>query len=249
MRPLNALVNAASIAAILVIWYLITAFNLVPRVFVPSPVAVYAKIVTGLTGGLLLTQTVNTVLSMLVGWLACSALGVALGSLIGNWPFARKALAPVLELFRPMPPAAVIPLAIAILGLSREMSLAVIIFGSLWPALLATIYGFSSIEPRLREVGAALKLSPLQFIWKIALPNAAPDILAGMRLSMVIALVLAVITDMITGQIGLGSLVVLASRTFDMAGLFAGLLLLSMIGFVSNYALQSVERRVLAYRL
>jgi ABC-type nitrate/sulfonate/bicarbonate transport system permease component len=87
MRPLNALVNAASIAAILVIWYLITAFNLVPRVFVPSPVAVYAKIVTGLTGGLLLTQTVNTVLSMLVGWLACSALGVALGSLIG---YARE---------------------------------------------------------------------------------------------------------------------------------------------------------------
>jgi ABC-type nitrate/sulfonate/bicarbonate transport system permease component len=69
-----------------------------------------------------------------------------------------------------------------------------------------------------------------------------------MRLSMVISLVLAVITDMITGQIGLGSLVVLASRMFDMAGLFGGLVILSLIGFISNSALQYAERRLLAYR-
>ena len=248
MRATKLIINTASIAFLLLVWYLATHFGLLPRVFVPSPVSVYQKILSGFSGGTLLTQTMNTVLSMLFGWLACSVLGILLGSIIGNWPLARRAVAPVLELFRPMPPAAVIPLAIAILGLTREMSLAVIIFGSIWPALLATVYGFASIEPRLREVGDALDMSPVQFIWKIALPNAAPDILAGMRLSMVIALVLAVITDMITGQVGLGSLVVLASRTFDMAGLFAGLALLSLIGFVSNFALQTVERYVLAYR-
>jgi ABC-type nitrate/sulfonate/bicarbonate transport system permease component len=185
---------------------------------------------------------------MLIGWFACSILGIILGSIIGNWPLARRALTPILEICRPLPPAAIIPLAIAILGLTREMSLAVIIFGAVWPALLATVHGFVSIEPRLREVGEALNMGSLQFIWKIALPNAVPDIIAGMRLSMVISLVLAVITDMITGQIGLGSLVVLASRTFDMAGLFSGLVLLSAIGFTSNAALQAVEKRLLAYR-
>ena len=147
-----------------------------------------------------------------------------------------------------MPPAAVIPIAIAIFGLSPEMSLVVVIFGAIWPALLATVHGFSSVEPRLKEVGQALAMSPLALIWKIALPNATPDIIAGMRLSLVVSLVLVVITDMITGQPGLGSLVVLASRTFDMAGLFAGLVLLSLIGLISNAAIVAVERRLLAYQ-
>lgn len=249
MRVSNIAVNVASITVLLLIWYLATYFNLVPRVFVPSPVAVYQKIVSGFgSNGMLAKQASSTILSMLLGWFACSILGIALGSIIGNWPLAQRALTPIMEICRPMPPAAVIPLAVAILGLTREMSLAVIIFGAIWPALLATVHGFVSIEPRLREVGEALNMSSFDFIWKIALPNAVPDIIAGMRLSMVISLVLAVITDMITGQVGLGSLVVLASRTFDMAGLFAGLVLLSVIGFVSNAALQLVERRLLAYR-
>jgi ABC-type nitrate/sulfonate/bicarbonate transport system permease component len=247
-RTTGVLINAASIGAILLLWYVATRYGWVARVFVPSPVAVYDKLISGFTEGKLLVQTLSTVLSMFFGWFACSLLGIVLGSIIGIWPFARQALSPVLEIFRPMPPAAVIPVAIAIFGLTREMSIAVIIFGAIWPALLATVHGFASIEPRLVEVGRALNMSPIAFIWKIAIPNATPDIIAGMRLSLVISLVLAVITDMITGQVGLGSLVVLASRTFDMAGLFGGLVLLSLIGFVSNSALQFAERRLLAYR-
>jgi ABC-type nitrate/sulfonate/bicarbonate transport system permease component len=69
-----------------------------------------------------------------------------------------------------------------------------------------------------------------------------------MRLSMVVSLVLVVITDMITGQLGLGSLVVLAFRTFDTAGFFTGLCVLSVVGLTSNAILQFAERRLLSYR-
>lgn len=244
----NILINVLSIGCLILIWYAVVAAHLVPVAFVPSPVAAYDSLASGFMTGTLFAETLNTVFAMLVGWLACSVLGVILGSIIGIWPLARQSIGPVLEIFRPMPPAAVIPLAIAILGLTQGMSLSVVIFGAIWPALLATVHGFSSIEPRLREVGRALDMSMLSFIWKIALPNATPDIIAGMRLSMVVSLVLVVITDMITGRNGLGSLVVLASRTFDMAGLFGGLILLSLVGFVSNAAIQAVERRVLRYK-
>ncbi|AKI02686.1 ABC-type nitrate/sulfonate/bicarbonate transport system, permease component [Hoeflea sp. IMCC20628] len=241
-------INTISIGSLIVIWYGVTAAQLVPRVFLPSPVSVWQSLSTGFVSGTLLEQTTHTVVAMLVGWFLCSLLGVVLGSIIGVWPLARLSLGPVLEIFRPMPPAAIIPVAVAIFGLSREMSLIVVIFGAIWPALLATVHGFSAIEPRLKEVGAALEMSPLAFVWKIALPNATPDIIAGMRLSMVISLVLVVITNMLTGQVGLGSLVVLASRTFDMAGLFAGLCLLAVIGMISNSVLQFAERRLLSYR-
>ena len=248
MRAARIATDVCSIGSVLLLWYLATRFGLVSRVLVPSPVVVFNRIVAGFTTGQLAEQLLSTVGSMLLGWLLCSLLGIALGAVIGIWPLARRALAPVLEIFRPLPPAAVIPVAIAVLGLSREMSLFVIVFGAIWPALLATVHGFASVEPRLVEVGQALALTRMQFITKVALPNAAPDILAGMRLSLVISLVMAVITDMISGQVGLGSLVVLASRTFDMAGLFSGLVLLSVIGFVSNALIQRVEGRVLAYQ-
>jgi sulfonate transport system permease protein len=244
----NLLVNILSIGSLILVWYICSTEGWVPRVFLPSPLEVWGSLYTGFTEGTLLDETLNTVFSMLTGWFACSLLGVMLGSLIGIWPLARLSLGPVLEIFRPMPPAAVIPLAIAIFGLTPQMSLGVVIFGAIWPALLSTVHGFSAIEPRLRDVGQALNMSPLAFIWKIALPNATPAIITGMRLSMVVSLVLVVITDMITGQLGLGSLVVLASRTFDMAGLFAGLCLLSVIGLTSNAVLQAVERRLLSYK-
>ena len=244
----NLAIDLAAISCLLVLWYIAAASAWVPPAFVPSPVAVCQRLISGFADGTLLVETARTVIAMLAGWFACSLLGIALGSIVGIWPLARQSLGPVLEIFRPMPPAAVIPIAIAIFGLSPEMSLVVVIFGAIWPALLATVHGFSSVEPRLKEVGQALTLSPLAFIWKIALPNATPDIIAGMQLSLVVSLVLVVITDMITGQPGLGSLVVLASRTFDMAGLFAGLVLLSLIGLISNAAIVAVERRLLAYQ-
>jgi len=247
-RLRNLATDLAAISCLLVLWYVAAAASWVPPAFVPSPVAVYQRLISGFADGSLLVETARTVIAMLAGWFACSLLGIVVGSIIGIWPLARQSLGPVLEIFRPMPPAAVIPIAIAIFGLSPEMSLVVVLFGAIWPALLATVHGFSSVEPRLKEVGQALTLSPLAFIWKIALPNATPDIIAGMRLSLVVSLVLVVITDMITGQPGLGSLVVLASRTFDMAGLFAGLVLLSLIGLVSNAAIVAVERRLLAYQ-
>lgn len=242
------MIDAASLGLLVLFWYGATASGWVPRVFVPSPIAVYLRLVAGFTKGTLLLQTWSTIFTMVKGWLLSSILGIALGSVIGIWPLARKSLAPVLEIFRPMPPAAIIPVAIAIFGLTSQMALGVVVFGAMWPALLATVHGFSSVDPRLKEVGQALNLSPLEFIWKIGLPNATPDIIAGMRLSMTVSLVLVVVTDMITGHLGLGSLVVMATRTFDMAGLFSGLVLLAIIGLCSNGLLQGVERSLLSYR-
>src|SRR5690554_6999801 len=87
----------------------------------------------------------------------------------------------LLEFLRPLPASAVFPIAISLMGLSNGMVLTVIAFGTLWPMLIATVHGFSAVEPRLYEVAAALKLSRIRIILTIALPSAMADILAGMR--------------------------------------------------------------------
>ena len=128
------------------------------------------------------------------------------------------------------------------------MVLAVVAFGAMWPVLLATIHGFASVHVRLREVAEALQLSRPTFAFDIALPNAMPDILAGMRLSMTVALIVAVVGEMIASQAGLGQTILLAARSFRADDLFAGVLLLGAIGFASNALLAVTERRLLRWQ-
>jgi sulfonate transport system permease protein len=242
---------ATSVAVFLVLialWQEICVERWISPVFLPGPDRTLDALWRGLTEGNLVGALGSTVERMVYGWLLASMLGVALGTLIGSSRAARRYLGPTLEFLRPIPASAVIPVAIAFLGLSNKMVLGVIAFGTIWPMLLATVHGFADIEPRLIEVSRALRLTRLDLIWKIALPNALPDILAGMRLGLTIALILAVVGEMLASQEGLGLDILLASRAFRSADLFAGVALLGFTGYVSNLALQIVERRVLRWR-
>jgi sulfonate transport system permease protein len=93
-----------------------------------------------------------------------------------------------------------------------------------------------------------LHLSKAAFIWKIGLPNAVPDIVAGMRLSLTVALILSVIGEMLSGQEGLGTAILLAARAFRAPELYAGIAMLGLIGLVSSYGLLLVERRIVRWR-
>jgi ABC-type nitrate/sulfonate/bicarbonate transport system permease component len=140
------------------------------------------------------------------------------------------------------------PVVIAIVGLSGGMVLIVIALGAIWPVLLATVHGVSSVEPRLMEVSRSLRLGRFATLWKISLPNSQPDILAGMRIGLTVSLILAVIGEMLTSEAGLGYHVLVAARAFRSADLFAGVILLGLIGLVSNVVLQEIERYMLRWK-
>ncbi len=237
----------AGLGAVLLLWHGVTVTGLVSRVFLPTPEAALAALQRGMSRDLP-AQTVSTILLMLQGWLVASGVAILLGAAIGLLRPVREALEPTLEFLRPLPASAIIPVAVAVFGLTPGMVLGVVVFGSLWPTLLATVHGFKSVEPRLGEVARALGMSRLAFIWKMGLPNAVPDIIAGMRLSLTIALILAVVCEMLSGGQGLGTAILLAGRAFRSADIFAGLILLALIGLVSNIALAAAERHLLRWR-
>jgi sulfonate transport system permease protein len=245
--------SAAVFAGLLGCWWLASNAGWVSRVFLPTPEATLLSLAEGLnlTGsgnGELLAFTQATVSRMLQGWLLASLIGVALGALIGTSAAARAWLQPTLEFVRPLPASALLPLAISIFGLSPNMVLSVVAFGAMWPVLLATVHGFAAVEPRLKEVAACLQLSRGAFVWKVGLPNAMPDILAGMRLSMTVSLIVAVVGEMIASQSGLGQAILLAARSFRASELFAGIVLLGLIGFASNALLAIAEKKLLKWQ-
>jgi sulfonate transport system permease protein len=244
----QALSPLAVLAALLGLWWAASHGAWVSRVFLPTPEATWASLLEGLAGGPLLAFTAGTVQRMALGWGAASLLGVALGVVIGASATARAWIAPTLEFLRPLPASAVMPLAISIFGLSNGMVMSVVAFGAMWPVLLATLHGMATVPPQLKEVAAALQLSRTARIWRIDLPHALPDVLAGMRLAMTVALIVAVVGEMISSQPGLGQAILLASRSFRASELFAGIALLGAIGFASNALLAAVEGRLLRWQ-
>ena len=247
----RALWLAASIlvaCGFVLLWKFVTDQRYVSPVFLPGPERAWAALTRGLETGVLTTKWLGTVERMVYGWLLASLIGVALGAIIGVSERARAYFQPILEFMRPLPASAVVPLAIALLGLTDAMVLAVIAFGAIWPMLLATVHGFAAVEPRLYEVSKSLGLSKTAFIFKIALPSSMPDILAGMRLGLTISLILAVVGEMLASRDGLGNWILLAARAFKAPDLFAGVILLGVTGYVSAVALGAVESRLLRWR-
>jgi ABC-type nitrate/sulfonate/bicarbonate transport system permease component len=243
-RTLSFVVAATFVA----LWQLIADLKLVSPVFLPGPDRAWAALMRGITSGDLAVKLLGTVEHMALGWLVASIAGIALGALIGSSRAMRDYVAPSLEFLRPLPVSAIIPVAIALFGLTQSMALFVIAFGAIWPMLLATIHGFAAVEPRLYEVARSLHMSRLAIVFKIALPSASPDILSGMRLSLTTALILAVVCEILAGLDGLGHWILLSARSFRSADLFAGVILLGAVGYVTALVMSSAEKRLLRWR-
>lgn len=242
------LASLAVLAAALYLWYYACAAGLVAPVFLPPPSKVWNSLVVGFSSGVTGYELLATVARVFGGWLIASAFGIFLGAAIGMSAPARIYLAPSLEVLRPLPVSALMPIFAAIFGFTEQMVLAVIAFGALWPVMLNTIHGFSAVEPRLYEVASSLNLSRLDVTRRIALPSAVPDILAGMRVGLTVSLILVVVGEILASQEGLGYRILLAQRTYKSADLFAGIILLGMVGYLSTLVINRVEQRLVYWR-
>ena len=248
VRVLPGASSAALFMGLMALWWVVSHAGWISKVFLPTPEATWLSLCSGLDEGELLAYSWATLTRMVQGWLLASLVGIALGALIGISVAARAYLQPTLEYMRPLPASALLPLAISIFGLSPNMVLSVVAFGAMWPVLLATVHGFAAVEPGLKEVARCLQLSKTDFVCKVGLPNALPDIFAGMRLSLTVSLIVSVVGEMIASQPGLGQAILLAARSFRASELFAGIVLLGLIGFVSSAVLAVFEKRFLKWQ-
>ena len=250
MRKIDPLTIAAFgfALALILAWQSLAELKFISPIFFPSPSRALSVLASRVLDGSIWMPFVATCMRMLFGWALASLAGIAIGAAIGSSRLARDLLEPTLDFIRPLPASAMIPVAVLFLGLSNAMSLSVIAFGAVWPVLLATVHGFSSVPPELRQVSEALGFSRFEFLKKIALPSAMPDIIAGLRVSLAISLILAVVTEMQASLPGLGWDIFFAQRMYRSADLYAGLIVLGAMGFTANHALMLLERRVLRWR-
>ena len=184
---------------------------------------------------------------LLAGWAGAVVAGVAIGTLLGLSATARDYLGPAISFLRAIPPPALLPLFIVLLGIGDGMKAAIIGFGAVWPILLNTADGVASVEPLQRDTARAYRIGFGDQLLRIILPAAAPKIFAGLRISLSIAVILMVISEMVATVDGVGFALVQAQRSFRTLDVWAAILVLGVIGFALNAALAAVEGRTLRW--
>jgi ABC-type nitrate/sulfonate/bicarbonate transport system permease component len=248
LRIGNIAATVAFTLFVLLIWQFAVESGLVNRLFLSTPLQAFGALIERAQSGTLWAAIFNTALRLIAGWMLAVILAMVLGTLIGNSATAHQYLSPTLEFFRPLPASAIIPVAVLFLGLTTTMSTFVIAFGSLWPVTLSAIHGYVKVPHELREVASALEMGRLRYILTIALPSASVDIMAGLRISLALALILTVVTEMQASLPGLGYEIILAQRTYRSADLYAGLITLGAFGFLVSQLLLIAERRLMRWR-
>lgn len=182
-----------------------------------------------------------------IGYAVAVAAGVTIGVALGSSPMLRRATGPIVEFLRSIPPAALLPFAIVVIGVGDGMKIFIIGFVCVWPIMLNAIDGINGIDPTLREIWRVYGISRRDRLLRMMLPAAAPQIFAGMRLSLSLAVIMMVISEMVASTNGIGFFVLQSQRSFAITEMWSGILLLGILGYVLNLAFVTVERRVLAW--
>jgi NitT/TauT family transport system permease protein len=241
----RALAGAAPLLAAALLWELASRLGVVNPLFLPPVSRILGAWVESVAAGILPRALVVTCGRFVLGYLAAAFFGVLVGFLMGRYRTLYAVLGPLVEVLRPIPSAALIPIAILFLGIANGMKITVIAIGSLWPILLNTLEGVREVDPLLIDTGRTLRLSPLQLDAKLVFPAALPFVFSGLRISLAVALILAITVEMISGESGLGFLVIDCERSFRYPLMYAGVLTLGMLGFCVNYGFVRIQKRVL----
>jgi ABC-type nitrate/sulfonate/bicarbonate transport system permease component len=181
------------------------------------------------------------------GYAIGAAFGIAAGLVLGASRGARRALEPLTELLRAVPPIAVVPVAIVILGLGDAMRVAVIAFGICFPVLVNTVEGVRGVTPEARDTAAMLQVGEGERLYRIYLPAALPSIVAGLRVALSIGLVLVVISELVGSPDGIGHYILTQQSQFNVPEMYGGILFLGLLGYVLNATFLLGERRFLAW--
>jgi len=215
--------------------------------FFPSPVELVEAFIDTWIGPAFVADVLPSLARLGIGIVVSILVGVIAGTLIGLNRWLRELLEPTLEFFRAVPPPVLLPIAVALLGPTDVMKIVVIVVGSVWPILLNTIEGVRSTDSVMTETARSFALTRSERLRFLVLPAASPRIMAGVRQSLSIALILMVISELGYSSSGLGFQIVYFQRNYLIAEMWSGILLLGLIGVLLAAIFGFVERRVLRW--
>ncbi|HXT78540.1 MAG TPA: ABC transporter permease [Acetobacteraceae bacterium] len=230
----------------LAIWQAFVAFGHVSDLILPAPTDFLSRIYINFDR--IWPQARSTAALTVIGFLAGALPAVPLGFLIVTVPVMQKTLYPFLVFLNVVPKIALVPLLLVWFGfggLPKVIVAALLVF---FPIMVDTITGFQSLDPRLFHISRSMGATRLQTLWYLRLPTALPYIFSGMKISIVLAVTVVIVSEFVGSNDGLGYLILRATANHDLSLAFAALFVAALIGLALSAFVGLLERLLLPWR-
>lgn len=230
---------------LIAIWYVATLGATNP--FVPKPVELVQEFGAVWFGDRFMGDVVPSLWRFAAGTAIAIVLGIILGIAVGLNRGLRAFTEPVFEFFRALPPPVLIPILALVLGRTDGMRISVIVLGAIWPVLLNTIEGVRATDSVQTETSRSYGIRGWNRVRFQVIPSAMPQIIAGVRQSLPIGIILMVIGEMLYATAGLGYSITQFQRQFAVPEMWSGILMLGLIGYAVSMLFKLVENRALRW--
>jgi NitT/TauT family transport system permease protein len=240
VRISSVVYPVALAAAVLLLWEGMTRLFDIPRFLLPPPSVVLASLIDH--APLLLANSWITTLEILLGFALSVIVGIPLALAIFLWPPFARSVFPLLVSSQAMPKVAIAPLLLVWFGFGLLPKVLIAFLVAFFPVVINTSVGLASIEREKIYLARSMGLSGTATFFKIRLPNALPAVFGGLKISITLAVVGAVVGEFVGGDAGLGYLLMVANGSIDTALLFADLVVLTVLGVTLFMLVEFAER-------
>jgi NitT/TauT family transport system permease protein len=243
--------SAISVAFFVVLigaWQGASSFGLVSNLFLPSPARIFEALRQLAASGELTQHVLASLGRIGAGWLVGVTSGIAVGGLIGLFSTWRSIGVPLIAALFPIPKIALLPLFILWLGIGEASKIATIALGVFYPVAIGTYAGVDNVARNLVRMGQSFNMPFAQIVLKIIAPGTLPSLLASVRISTSIALILMVSAEMIGAEKGLGAFLLATGNLMQTDKLMAGIVVVAVIGLLISGLLNIVEKLLLSWR-
>lgn len=235
------------ITAFLVLWHLLTANNVVAWLRfnrMPTPEAVMQTLLARVGSGTYYDDLLASLQRILLGFGLAAVVGIGLGVLVGRSEIARMTLRPFIELIRPIPAIALVPLTILLFPSSEQGIVFITFFAAFFPVVVSTIHAMDSMPKVWEEAAQTMGAGRMSLLFHVIIPGALPGIFAGLSVAMGVAWICVVSAEMISGQFGIGYYTWQAYGLLDYAGVVVGMISIGLLGLGTAWLVERVGRRV-----
>ncbi|QNE21343.1 ABC transporter permease [Kribbella qitaiheensis] len=240
--------SAFSFIALIVVWQFVVHRGLLSRRAVAPPTAV-ADALWNMLGTAEFWSTLgSTVRTWVTGLLVSIAIAIPVGLVLGGSDLLYRLFRVAIDFLRTIPPIVLLPLALLVYGATQQTALLVIVFGSVWPLLLQTMYGVHQVDPVAKDVAQAYCLRRHEVVFDLVVPSAAPFIATGIRIAATMSLLLTIGTELLGGVPGIGSKIAIAQTQYaTIPTMYAYVVAATALGVVLNLLMMRLERRALSW--
>jgi NitT/TauT family transport system permease protein len=225
------------------LWWGVAALELMDKVFMPSPVDVARRLVTWATEDELLGDVSISVYRVVAGWALSAVIAVPLGLMIGTWRPVQALLEPLTDFIRYMPAVAFIPLVMLWIGIEESSKIAIIFIGTFFQMVLMVAEDVRRVPAAQVEAAQTLGASRGEIVEQVLLQSAKPALLDTLRITMGWAWTYLVVAELVAANSGLGYSILKAQRFMQTDKIFAGILLIGVIGLVIDQAFRAMHRK------